>query len=62
MSKYFYPLFLDNGLYPGQVQIHLFLTASLHLTHPLHNVEVKPYVGQFGEEMDFHTDDYRIVI
>ncbi|CCF87955.1 hypothetical protein SS209_01637 [Salmonella enterica subsp. enterica serovar Senftenberg str. SS209] len=20
------------------------------------------YVGQFGEEMDFHTDDYRIVI
>ncbi|ACF88892.1 hypothetical protein EH264_19480 [Salmonella enterica] len=62
MSKYFCPLFLDNGLYPGQVQIHLFLTASLHLTHPLHNVEVKPYVGQFGEEMDFHTDDYRIVI
>ncbi|ECG9873234.1 hypothetical protein FO403_15250 [Salmonella enterica subsp. enterica serovar Give] len=62
MSKYFCPLFLDNGLYPGQVQIHRFLTASLHLTHPLHNVEVKPYVGQFGEEMDFHTDDYRIVI
>ncbi|ECM3010554.1 hypothetical protein QB35_03355 [Salmonella enterica subsp. enterica serovar Virchow] len=62
MSKYFCPLFLDNGLYPGQVQIHLFLTASLHLTHPLHNVEVKPYVRQFGEEMDFHTDDYRIVI
>ncbi|EDA4454571.1 hypothetical protein F8796_12105 [Salmonella enterica] len=62
MSKYFCPLFLGNGLYPGQVQIHLFLTASLHLIHPLHNVEVKPYVGQFGEEMDFHTDDYRIVI
>ncbi|ECE0505125.1 hypothetical protein HB82_22520 [Salmonella enterica subsp. enterica] len=20
------------------------------------------YVGQFGEEMDFHTDDYHIVI
>ncbi|EBY0373751.1 hypothetical protein DUP93_13690 [Salmonella enterica subsp. enterica serovar Toulon] len=36
MSKYFCPLFLDNGLYPGRVQIHLhlFLTASLHLTLP----------------------------
>ncbi|EDJ1002155.1 hypothetical protein GE856_16275 [Salmonella enterica] len=69
MSKYFCPLFLDNGLYPGQVQIHLhlFLTASHHPHYPLYNIKVKPYVGlayvgQFGEEMDFHTDDYRIVI
>ncbi|HCC0887941.1 TPA: autotransporter outer membrane beta-barrel domain-containing protein [Salmonella enterica] len=32
--------------------------------YQLHNVEVKPYVelsyvGQFGSETDFHTDDYR---
>lgn len=34
------------------------------VSYPLHNVEVKPYVelayvGQFGAETDFHTDDYR---
>ncbi|EJM3255657.1 autotransporter outer membrane beta-barrel domain-containing protein [Salmonella enterica] len=33
-------------------------------SYQLHNVEVKPYVelayvGQFGAETDFHTDDYR---
>ncbi len=64
LSKYFCPLFRDNGLYPvGYKFIFIFFLQHRSISHyPLHNVEVKPYVGQFGEEMDFHTDDYRIVI
>ncbi|VEA78724.1 autotransporter [Salmonella enterica subsp. arizonae] len=37
------------------------------VSYQLHNVEVKPYVelayvGQFGAETDFHTDDYRLPV
>uniref|UniRef100_UPI0009AEE4D5 hypothetical protein n=1 Tax=Salmonella enterica TaxID=28901 RepID=UPI0009AEE4D5 len=52
----------------GYKFIFIFFLQHRSISHyPLHNVEVKPYVGlayvgQFGEEMDFHTDDYRIVI
>ncbi|HFW2392980.1 TPA: hypothetical protein ACIBAP_003242 [Salmonella enterica subsp. enterica serovar Enteritidis] len=64
MSKYFARYSWITGfIQVGYKFIFIFLLQHRSISHYLlHNVEVKPYVGQFGEEMDFHTDDYRIVI
>ncbi|QUJ01111.1 hypothetical protein KCP73_06405 [Salmonella enterica subsp. enterica] len=60
-------LFLDNGFIRVVAQLHLSYSIALSSHYPLHNVEVKPYMGLAlrGGNLArrwIHTDDYRIVI